>query len=309
MKRLLGWALLLLFALILLSNVMHIRAEDPADGDDDHDHDDAETDKKEDAKDEPKEDSPASSEEPKDSTREDDKTGDEVIEDEDAVLKPSADVVATVYFPDFPSEKKFPIGTDVQLLLGIHNKGKSTFNVSFIGASLHSPFDLDYYIQNFSVKAVDELVEPGQEQTFDYSFRPDHRLEPLEFWLSAFVIYNNTDTNQIHQTVFLNGTIDLVEKPSDMNFRRVFTYFLAFAAAGLVGYIAWHVVSPKKSGSSERGTRDDDDKGGWVPAKVYSQRETSRVIRKRKDAPPPKKKEKEAGSQPQQAESPRAASS
>jgi len=219
--------------------------------------------------------------------------------------------VTTFYFPGY-TEKKFPIATDVQLLLGVHNKGKAGYNISFIGAYLHSPFDLDYYIQNFSVKAVEELVEPGKEQTFDFTFRPDQRLEPLEFWLSAYVIYNNTETNQIYQTVFVNGTIDLVEKPSDMNFRRVFTYFLAFAAAGLVGYIAWHVISPKGSGSSsERGTRDENNRGGWVPDKVYSQSSVSRPVgRKRKDTAP---KKKETGAQHSAAattvESPRATSS
>jgi len=267
------------------------------------------------ATEEKKEDANAgSTEEPKDSTREDDKTSEDIEEDDDAaVLKPSPDISTMVFFPDF-SEKKFPIGSDVQLLLGIHNKGKAPYNISFIGAYLHSPFDLDYYIQNFSVKAVEEIVEPGEEQTFDFTFRPDQRLEPLEFWLSAYVVYNNTDTSQIHQTVFINGTIDLVEKPSDMNFRRVFTYVLAFAAAALVGYIAWHVISPKGSGSTERGTREDGSQSSWTPDKVYSQSKESRpIVRKRvKDAPKPKTpttpKKETAQAQPAAA-SPRAASS
>jgi len=286
MKRLLGWTLLLLLAALFLLNAVHVvRAED-TDDDDAADADDAST-----TPTEPKSDDAtagASTEEPKDSTKEDDKTSEEIEEEDDAaVLKASPDIITTVYFPGY-SEKKFPVGTDVQLLLGVHNKGKASYNVSFIGAYLHSPFDLDYYIQNFSVKAIEELVEPGEEQTFDFTFRPDQRLEPLEFWLSAYVIYNNTDTSQIHQTVFVNGTIELVEKPSDMNFRRVFTYFLAFAAAGLVGYIAWHVISPKGSGgSTERGTRDESG-AGWVPDKVYSQSKARPISRKRKDAPKPK---------------------
>jgi len=283
----LGWVLLLLAAIFLLT-VVYVRADDvvtDTDADGDTDNDDATP---EDKKPE------ASTEEPKDSTREDEKTSEEIEEDDDAaVLKPSADIITTVYFPDYP-DKKFPIGSEVHVLLGIHNNGKADYNISFIGASLHSPFDLDYHIQNFSAKAIEEVVESGQEQTFDYTFRPDQRLEPLEFWLSAYVIYNNTMTSQIHQSVFVNGTIDLVEKPSDMNFRRVFTYFLAFAAAGLVGYIAWHVIAPKgSSGSSERGTRDENNRSGWAPEKVYSQSKESRAIgRKRKDKDTSKDKSK-----------------
>jgi len=284
MKRLLGWTLLLLLAAFLLNAVLVVRADDASD---DVDEDAATATPPEASTD--TDSSAGASGEPKDSTKEDDKTSEDIEEETDtAVLKPSPDIVTTVYFPGY-AEKKFPVGTDVQLLLGVHNKGKAPYNISFIGAYLHSPFDLDYYIQNFSVKAVDELVAPGKEQTYDFTFRPDQRLEPLEFWLSAYVIYNNTDTSQIHQTVFINGTIDLIEKPSDMNFRRVFTYFLAFAAAGLVGYIAWHVISPKGSGGShERGTRDESG-AGWVPDKVYSPTKESRPIsRKRKDAVKPK---------------------
>jgi hypothetical protein len=97
----------------------------------------------------------------------------------------------------------------------------------------------------YSARGIEQTVGAGKEATFDYTFRPDQRLEPLEFWLSAFMIYNNTETDRPHRTFFFNSTIELIEKPSDMNFRRVFTYFLAFAAAGLVGYVAFQISSPK----------------------------------------------------------------
>jgi hypothetical protein len=43
---------------------------------------------------------------------------------------------------------EFPIGSDVTVLVGIQNNGKDDFNMSYIGASLHNPFDLAYHIQN-----------------------------------------------------------------------------------------------------------------------------------------------------------------
>jgi len=257
-----SWALVLLFAALFLVNVAHVRGED---------------------EDAPKEEKPT---EDSDST----KTDDEEVDGD--VLRAASDIVTTVYFPEFP-DKKFQIGGDVTVLVGIANKGKEDYNMSYIGASLHNPFDLAYHIQNFTWRVADGTVEAGTEQTFEYSFRPDQRLEPLTFWLTAFIGYNNTDTGVPYQSYFHNSTIELVEKPSDMNARRVFTYFLALAAAGLVGYFAFNSLSPKSSSSSsgaERGTRDDGRSSSaaasWVPAKVYAQAASSKVAGRKGKAKP-----------------------
>lgn len=250
--RVLNWALVLLMAAILLFNAAAVRAED---------------------EEAPKEES--------DSTKADDEEVD--IEEE----KPAKDIVATVYFPETP-DKKLPIGGDVTVLVGIANTGKNDYNMSYIGASLHNPFDLAYHIQNFTWRVADGTVEAGTEQTFEYTFRPDARLEPLGFWLTAFIGYNNTDTGVPYRTVFYNSTVELVERQTDTNARRVFTYVLALAAAGLVGYFAFNAISPKSSASTERGTRDDGRSAAssWVPDKVYSQGKSRAVGRARKPKGP-----------------------
>ncbi len=96
----------------------------------------------------------------------------------------------------------------------------------------------------FTWRGVDGTVEAGTEQTFEYTFRPDARLEPHTFWLTAFIGYNNTDTGVPHRTFFHNTTIELVEAKSEGG-ARVFTYFLALAAAGLVAYFAFNLSAPK----------------------------------------------------------------
>jgi len=89
--------------------------------------------------------------------------------------------------------------------------------------------------------------------------------------------------------VFYNSTVELVEKPSEaLGARRVFTYILALAAAGLVGYFAFGALTSKSSGSTERGTRVDASTAAasWVPDKVYSQSAKSRVAGRRRDKAP-----------------------
>jgi len=134
-------------------------------------------------------------------------------------------------------------------------------------------------------------VEPGQEQTFDYVFRPDARLEPLEFWLSGWVIVNQTgDAPALFQNYWTNATIDLVERPSDMNVRRVFTYFLAFAAAALVAYIAYHLTaSPKKSRDTERGTREGSSRDTGFEVQAYKPAAASKAVRRKRESTTPKK--------------------
>jgi len=92
---------------------------------------------------------------PADETKPDEKLEEEIDGEGTAdpeALKQSADITTFIHFPESP-DRKLPIGGEVHALIGIHNGGKNPFNVSYIGASLHSPFQLDYYIQNFSVRS------------------------------------------------------------------------------------------------------------------------------------------------------------
>ena len=47
-------------------------------------------------------------------------------------------------------------------------------------------------IVQFTVREVAASVESNQEISLEYVFMPDKSLEPLEFHLSAWVLYNST---------------------------------------------------------------------------------------------------------------------
>jgi hypothetical protein len=177
-------------------------------------------------------------------------------EEEDWIIRSHKDFKFGAFFPSSP-EKKFPVGTRTTVLLGVHNTGKNPFNISYVYASLHSPFDYSYYIQNvrfprlvfpflcsfssfcfacfaffsllaqFTVRQYFAVVNPGEQITIDYTFIPDKSLEPLDFWLSAHVIYNDTVAEDMFLTTFFNGTVELVEKPTEFNFRRFVAAFFS----------------------------------------------------------------------------------
>jgi len=210
------------------------------------------------------------------------------------ILVPSPFVSTTFIFPD-SATRKFTVGNEINLLLGFTNNGEETYNITAVGGHLHSPFDFSYYIQNFSVKAVGVSVGPHEQVSVEYNFKPDKSLEPLEFSFSCYVLYNSTIKNETFRNVFFNATIELVEKQSDVNIRRVFSYFFALAVAGLVAYFAYNYTLTKgnrigRRHRASRYTSDSSDSGSvhatraasvsseWETP-VYKQAHRSKVVR------------------------------
>jgi len=182
---------------------------------------------------------------------------DEEEDEEELLLIPHRDVSVSYYFPDAP-DRRLKLGENINILLGFHNKADEAFNITGIGASLQSPFDLSYYIQNFTARRVmGAPVGPGQQAAAEYQFRPDPTLEPVEYWLSAWVIYNNSN-DQVYMHYFYNGTVELVEENAGLGSKQVLTYLLIVAGLGLAGYMFLRVSgSQKRSRRVERGTRSE----------------------------------------------------
>jgi len=159
-------------------------------------------------------------------------------------------------------KKKIPVGEKITMLVVFHNNGTSEFNITNIRAHLHSPFDFSYYIQNFTSREVGAIVLAGQEVSVEYTFLPDKSLEPLEFHLSAYLDYN--DTNELRfRSTFQNGTIELVERASNFDAKLVFSYFLAASAAGLIAFIGMNLSkSLTASPKVERGTKHASNSTG-----------------------------------------------
>jgi len=199
-------------------------------------------------------------------TQSEDATSDEI-----RMIVPSHDVATSVYFPNYPG-RNFTQGEEVTALVGLSNSGDKTFNVTYIGASLRSPYDFSYIIQNFTVRTVFTELAPNSEITIEYKFKPDLNLEPLEFHLEGFVYYNSTvpapsdpatpvPEEDVFRSAFINGTVKLEERKSDVDARALFTYVLLFSAVGLIIYIFINVSGNSGSGSG-RSKRHYSRSGG-----------------------------------------------
>jgi len=194
-------------------------------------------------------------------------------------LYPSPDVVTSVYFPDAP-EKRFTSGEDVRVLLGFQNNGNKVFNVSYIGAHLHSPFDYSLFIQNFTAYEYGLMVEPGQEMTFEYHFKASENLAATEYWLSGWVVYNSSET-AIYRTYFHNSTLELVDKPTTFDLTQATSYLYMIAVLVGFGYvISWVAFSGKKSKKSSSKSVAPSNRV-WE-TQVYTPAEKSRAVGSKK---------------------------
>jgi hypothetical protein len=208
------------------------------------------------------------------------------VEGEEAavVLKPSPDVITTFIFPEFP-DSDFQIGEKVTLLISFHNTGTTAFNITSVQAHLHSPFDYNYYIQNFTAREVGATVEPKSQVSVEYVFQPDKSLEPIEYHLSAYLEYNDTVGGQFRSFV-TNGTVELVEKPSSFDAKQFFSYAMLIGAVALLGYIAYSLGHPaakkSKRSSVERGTRSNAaaNQDEWA-GPIYTPKSSSTAIKKK----------------------------
>jgi len=200
----------------------------------------------------------------------------EDVEESVSVLQPSPDALTSVLFTNFP-DRRFVQGDIVTILIGFHNNGQKTFNITHVGASLRSPFDYSYIIQNLTSSEVGLIVESGREVSIEYKFRADTSLEPLEFWLSGWILYNNSD-HQIFTSAFYNATIEFVEKPNNFDARQVFSYFLMAAVGGLVVYIFFQFSSGgKKSKRSGRSSaRQQQESNSSWDTEIYTPKERAK---------------------------------
>jgi len=192
----------------------------------------------------------------------------EFDDDEDAIS--SSDVTVKSIYPAHPDKKNFPLGKDVTLLVAFNNNGEKSFNISQIAAHLHSPFDYNYYIQNFTVQHPSATVGPNSQVTLEYTFKPDPTLETLEYTFSAYVNYNRSDGRTFMHTLH-NATIDLYEPGSDSN-TKLIMYAVVLAGLGVLAF----VFTQSKAAKEEKGGVSESFGGNWEDDKIYKPSTTSK---------------------------------
>lgn len=199
-------------------------------------------------------------------------TGKDAEEEEEKVggIKVTSDAVTSVLFSDYP-DKDLPAGKPLYVLVGLHNKGEKDFVVETIDASFRYPQDYSYFIQNFTAISYNQVVSPGDEATFRYSFFPHESYGGRPFGLTVLMLFKDSDGNQFGAGVF-NETVTFKEVEEAFDGETFFLYLLLAAVALLVVFGINYVVSNKFKRSSakpqtEVGTQNDKNNVDydWLP--------------------------------------------
>lgn len=193
------------------------------------------------------------------------------------------EVTTSYTIPDYP-DGRFPVGKPVTILVDFSNKGQDVFNVTKIAAFLHSPFDLNYFIQNFTGKAVSGVAAPSAQISLEYKVTPDEKLEPLEFWLSGYVEYTMEGSDEPYTQMFVNTTIELYDSRTSFDFSNLFTTVLMMATIGGFAYFGLSAGAEKVTGKKKKkfvpppkSAAAEDDWG----VDAYKQSNKSRSVGKR----------------------------
>jgi len=188
------------------------------------------------------------------------------------------EVTTSYHIPEY-TEGRLPVGKPVTILVDFNNMGQDVFNVTRVAAFLHSPFDLNYFIQNFTAKEVGGMAAPSAQISLEYKVTPDQKLEALEYWLSGYVEYTMEGSDEPYRHVFVNTTVELFEPSNSLDFGSFFTMVLVMVALGVVSYIGitagaekMGVKNKKKKYTAPRAAPSEDD---WS-VDAYKQSDKSR---------------------------------
>jgi hypothetical protein len=202
-----------------------------------------------------------------------DEETEEVEAEPQQYVMPAQDVQTYVKFLGI-SDNKFTAGEEVTALIGMTNSGPKTYNVSYVGAHLHSPYDFNFFVQNFTVRWTSNLLPPNSEVTVEYKFRPDEKLEPLDFHLSGWLIYNDSaSTPIIYRSLFFNQTVEVTERRSEWTIQSFFTTALVLAGIAIAGYVVLSQTAvgkkaTKRVTASAASSEGGNASAGW-DAKIY----------------------------------------
>jgi translocon-associated protein subunit alpha len=185
--------------------------------------------------------------------------GEEVDPDYESVEESSPDISVDCVFPKpaknkddakEPTRPTFVSGEEAEILIGVTNKGKQSYNITTLTASLRHPLEFSIHVQNYTKGEYFLVVKPGETASLSYYFYPEV-FEPRDFGFTANLHYLSEDLRN-HTTTVFNGTISLIEPESQLDARSFFTYLGVLALLILAAYIVQRFYLSWKKKSKRR---------------------------------------------------------
>jgi len=168
----------------------------------------------------------------------------------------SPDVMCFGVLPKYLDDR-LPIGETIDALVGIVNEGQEPINVTAITGSLNSPYDFNYYLQNFTESKLNVIILEDEEMNFRYQFKPIETIDlDVEYKIALTAFYENDE--ELFSFTFYNGTVVFYEAESASTTQML--VYGGAAVAALAG--AFYLLNGGKSVGGRGGEAADDS--AWV---------------------------------------------
>lgn len=201
-------------------------------------------------------------------------------------FEPAPGVDTVCVFPK-NSARLVQAGEETELLAGVKNDGESSLNIIAIKATIHYTFDHRMLIQNLTGQVFhNATVPPSTQASYPYVFAVSKFLQPGNFDLVGTIFYE-IDQNA-YQSIFYNGTIEVIEASGFISIESVFLVTLGSALLVLLGlWIRGQIQQkfskkPKRAASKvEVGTKTiDTSMDEWLQGTSYTQSASSKSKKK-----------------------------
>jgi len=223
-------------------------------------------------------------------------------EEESQQLKASPDADTFILFTKPTGNgHELPSGKNVRLLVGFTNKGDGEFVVESMEASFRYPQDYSFFLQNFTAVALNRVVEPKRQATFEYGFIPNEAFSGRPFGLTVNVNYKDDKGNMFQSAVY-NETIQVVEPDEGLDGETFFLYVFLAALGILLLVGAQQLASSfgrkrlsKPRQVIEMGTQNADIDYDWIPKETIKEMNRS-PRRSPKQSPRQRRSKRSSGS-------------
>ena len=177
----------------------------------------------------------------------------------------------------------------MDVMVGLVNEGQEPINVTNIAGSLNSPYDFNYYMQNFTQVPYNAIIHEDEELTLRYQFKPMSTLDlNVEYTIALTAFYENDE--ELFSETFFNGTVTFYESGSTMGTQEKIVYVGCIVA--IVGFLFSFLTGKKgsvslTSGGGNAGPGDEwvsgfDEKGANFTNKKTMKKQKRKVSGKKK---------------------------
>jgi hypothetical protein len=141
------------------------------------------------------------------------------------------------------ADKKFPIGSQVDVMFAMTNNGDAPYNVTAVMGSLNKVDNFYSYYRNFSRKQLNTVIAPSNndentkkinEYSFSYSFDTDKYSDAKDYLVALTVFYESKE--ETFSTTFFNSTVTLVNGDSNFDVASIIQFFSTVFIAVFITY-------------------------------------------------------------------------